>query len=107
MQRGDSGEESTEYKDFGHLTKAAVKTLARVLSIKVMDTDIKMLAMQKDAAVSVLHLAIKADEARFRARSEGGLNAILEEVRALREASTSRVVYEEWEATPPPTPLLQ
>ncbi len=77
-----------------------------MLKIKVADHDIRMLAMQKDAAVSVLHLAIKADEARFRARSEGGLNAILEEVRAMREAGTARVVYEEWNS-PPTTPLLQ
>jgi hypothetical protein len=67
----------------------------------VLDTDLKMLAMQKDAAVSVLHLAMKADEARFRARSEGGLVAILEEVRALREHSTPALIYEEWEAPKP------
>jgi hypothetical protein len=77
-----------------------------VLRIKVADNDIKMLAMQKDAAVSVLHLAIRADEARFRQRSEGGLVAILEEVRALREQGATQLVYEEW-AAPPPTKLLQ
>lgn len=77
-----------------------------MLGIKVLDSDIRMLAMQKDAAVSVLHLAIKADEARFRARSEGGLVAILQEVQALRENATPRVVYDEW-TKEPTTPLLQ
>lgn len=78
----------------------------RILRIKVLDTDIRMLALQKDAAANVLTLALRADEARFRARSEGGLNAILEEVRALREQSTPRVVYDEWTAAAS-TQLLQ
>jgi hypothetical protein len=74
--------------------------------MKVLDSDIKMLAMQKDAAGTVLTLALRADEARFRARSEGGLVAILEEVRALREHSTPRLIYDEWAETPKST-LLQ
>lgn len=79
--------------------------LGQVLAIKVSNDDLKFLAMQKDAAVSVLNLAVRADEAQFRARSEGGLVAILEEVQRLRQ-STLVLDASEWDSAPS-TRLLQ
>lgn len=75
--------------------------LGRVLNIKVSDGDLKFLALQKDAAVSVLTLALRADEARFRERSEGGILAILEEVQKLRLSVTPQA-QDEWDAPLPP-----
>lgn len=71
-----------------------------MLAIKVSESDLRFLTMQKDAAVSVLNLAIRADEARFRARSEGGLVAILEEVQRLRASTNPVLEMDEWAATP-------
>ena len=64
-----------------------------------------MLQLQKEAAVAVLNLAVKADEARFRARSEGGLNAILEEVKKLRSERSFDTL--DLEFTQPVATLLQ
>ena len=48
---------------------------------------------------------MKADEARFRARSEGGLVAILEEVKKLRSERHFDIIDDEF--TRPAAPLLQ
>ncbi|MDE2344423.1 MAG: hypothetical protein KGL63_13735 [Betaproteobacteria bacterium] len=48
--------------------------------------EMKMRNMQKEAAVAVLNLTLKADEQRFRVHSERGIIAILDEVRRLRSA---------------------
>ena len=60
--------------------------------------------MQKEAAVSVLNLALKADENRFRIRSEAGIVALLAEVRQIRQSGTSLIDLDpdEYESLPPP-----
>lgn len=45
----------------------------------------KLVALQKDAAISVLNLAAKVDEGRLRARNESAIVTILEEVRRLKQ----------------------
>ena len=97
--------EEAAFEDFSKLTLKAVGKLKQILNIKVSDTDIRFLQLQKDAAVAVLGLAMKADEARFRARSEGGLVAILEEVKKLRSERSYDILDDEF--SKPASPLLQ
>lgn len=66
--------------------------------------EMKLRSMQKEAAVSVLNLALKADENRFRIRSEAGIVALLAEVRQIRQSGTSLIDLDpdEYESLPPP-----
>lgn len=48
------------------------------------DNFAKMVSIQKDAAISALNVAIKADESRFRVQSEAAITVILDEVRQLK-----------------------
>jgi hypothetical protein len=52
------------------------------------DDDFKLLNIQKEAAVSILNIAIKADESKFRIRNEENITALLREVREMREKKT-------------------
>lgn len=81
---------SVEDKPNERLTRLVGKSLRKleqILDIEPSPWDddyIKLLAMQKDAATSVIGMSIKADESRFRVQSESAIVAILQEVRALK-----------------------
>ena len=94
-------------KQFGRVGKKAVQTLEEILDLGVIPghpDEMKLRSMQKEAAVSVLNLALKADENRFRIRSEAGIVALLAEVRQIRQSGTSLIELDpdEYESLPPP-----
>ena len=84
---------AVEDKPNERLTRLVGKSLRKLEQILDLDPTpwdedyIKLLAMQKDAATSVIGMSIKADESRFRVQSESAIVAILQEVRALKQPS--------------------
>lgn len=78
------------------ITNKALAKLEGILDIEGSTSDLKLQSLQKEAAVSVLNLAIKSDEARFRAQSDMGIMAILREVQALRAAQPAAYIDDEF-----------
>lgn len=55
----------------------------------------KLLSIQKDAALSVVNLSIKADENRFRIQNETAIVEILKEVKGLKGKPVPAVVIDQ------------
>ncbi len=63
----------------------------------------RLLGIKKDAASSILSLALRADESKFRVQSMQGVMALLEEVRKLKQEEPDLAL----ETTATVVPLLQ
>ena len=83
--------ETVEGQPNDSLTRLVGKSLRKLEQILDLDPTpwdddyIKLLAMQKEAATSVINMSIKADESRFRVQNESAIVAILQEVRAMKK----------------------
>ena len=68
---------------------------------KILDTDLdaddpnfaRLLSAQKDAAVSVLNTAVKADENRFKNRSNKVIEELLERMRMVDAKTIEQPIY--------------
>lgn len=49
--------------------------------------DLKLMSMQKDAAVAIVNTAVKVDEVQLRARTENSLARLMEKINARRIAA--------------------
>ena len=91
---------------FNRVTRLAVKTLEEILEEPLPLTNkdyARLLGIKKDAASSILSLALRADESKFRVQSMQGVMALLEEVRKLKQEEPDLAL----ETTATVVPLLQ
>jgi hypothetical protein len=85
---GAPWQDQTHAEKLATLTGKALDTTLAILDLPCAPDNLKLLSIQKDAALSLLSTQVKVDQNRLRERegSAGRLNALLEELAALTRA---------------------